>query len=278
MKVFLPGIIISIALLSSTLVLAQQRQGFSYQQVMQLPQQLPVKQVPYGSGPEQTLHIWPGQPQQPALFFIHGGCWLSEYDVQHSYPLSAALNRQGYTLYSAEYRRSGESGGGWPKTFTDVRNAFRHFIRQHQANSEAPVIVVGHSAGGHLALLLAADEEFKADIDAVVGLAAITDIKVYAGGQNSCEKVTQDFMGATPEAAPELYTAANPAEQNNHPNITLLQGAADNIVSPDYASAISPARVRLIDAAGHFDLIHPKSDAFSELLSILRDVVYDHPQ
>lgn len=270
---------ISIGLIGSSWALAApQQQGYSYQQVVQLSAQPPAKKLNYGPGPDQALHIWPGETRKPALFLIHGGCWLSEYDVQHSYPLSTALNQQGYTIYSAEYRRTGATGGGWPHTFNDIRDAFRSFLVQHRQHSSAPVVVLGHSAGGHLALLLAADDEFKADIHSVIGLAAITDITEYAAGQNSCQQVTADFMGSTPELRPKQYAAANPVVQNNHSNITLLQGTADQIVNPTYANLISTAKVRLIQKAGHFDLIHPKSHAFSELLNTLEDVVYDHPQ
>jgi acetyl esterase/lipase len=50
---------------------------------------------------------------------------------------------------------------------------------------------VGHSAGGHLALL--AGGEIKR-LKGVIGLAAITDIAEYAMGSNSCQKVTNNFM------------------------------------------------------------------------------------
>jgi acetyl esterase/lipase len=59
-----------------------------------------------------------------------------------------------------EYRRVGNAGGGWPGTFEDIRAAYQFLLqnaRKYGFDTQR-VIVLGHSAGGQLALCLAARE------------------------------------------------------------------------------------------------------------------------
>lgn len=75
-----------------------------------------------------------------------------------------------------EYRRIGNPGGGWPGSFEDVRSAYR-FLQQEHARFQLDLeklVVMGHSAGGQLALCLAAHE---ASIDRVISLAGVVDLK-----------------------------------------------------------------------------------------------------
>jgi acetyl esterase/lipase len=205
----------------------------------------------------------------PLIVLIHGGCWLNEYDIQHSYALSTALAEAGYGVWSLEYRRTGDAGGGWPGTFEDIKQglAFSSSLQSYSLDLDR-VVIIGHSAGGQLALLAGA--EFQ-DIDGVIGLAAITDIVEYSRGENSCQSVTDDFMGGSFEMNPTAYEAANPVNQPLHTNTVLLQGNSDQIVPPEQAS-LPGATTRALEDAGHFDWIHPGTDAYRLLLSTLEDI------
>jgi pimeloyl-ACP methyl ester carboxylesterase len=105
-----------------------------------------------------------------------------------------------------------------------------------------------------------------------VGLAAITDIINYSQGDNSCQSVTPAFMGGTYENRSDDYHAANAAEKTPHPNTVLLHGSSDEIVSSAQAS-IAGARTVIVDGAGHFDWVHPGTQAFSTLLSTLQEML-----
>ena len=104
----------------------------------------------------------------------------------------------------------------------------------------------------------------------VIGLAAISDIEVYAEGSNSCQKATPSFMGGKPENMAAQYKLANPVNKLRFYPVTLLHGSEDNIV-PVSHSKVDGAVSKLLQGGGHFDWIHPKSDAFQMLLSALRE-------
>ncbi len=64
---------------------------------------------------------------------------------------------RGWAVWNIEYRRIGD-GGGWPETFADVAAAIDHLDGLHPALDLDRVELLGHSAGGHLALWAAGRE------------------------------------------------------------------------------------------------------------------------
>lgn len=204
----------------------------------------------------------------PLVVLIHGGCWLNQFDVEHSYPLSTALAQAGYAVWSLEYRRTGDAGGGWPGSFEDIRQALAYLpaLEKYPLDLDR-IVLTGHSAGGHLALL--AGSEFQA-VSAVIGLAAITDIIEYSRGENSCQTATAAFMGGQYEDQRVAYHAANPADRSLHPVTVLLHGDVDKIVPPGQ-SQLAGASTAVLEGAGHFDWIHPGTRAYRLLLKTLQD-------
>jgi len=205
----------------------------------------------------------------PLIVFIHGGCWLNAFDIRHSFPLSTALAEAGYGVWSLEYRRSGDVGGGWPGSFEDIRQGLAYISRlgNYQLDLDQ-IVIMGHSAGGHLALL--GGSEYK-NAQAVIGLAAITDIVEYSRGKNSCQTATHDFMGGGYEANPVAYHEANPVDKPPHDRTVLLHGDIDSIVPLNQAQ-VSGASTAVLEGAGHFDWIHPGTKAYQLLLSTLEDL------
>jgi acetyl esterase/lipase len=179
------------------------------------------------------------------------------------------LAAAGYGVWSLEYRRSGDTGGGWPGSYDDVKQGIEYTssLTNYPLDLEH-VILMGHSAGGHLALLAATEYQ---NIDAVIGLAAITNIVDYSRGENSCQTATIDFMGGAYEAKPTAYEAANPISKTLHLNSILLHGNIDPIVPLEQAHATGATAV-VVEGTGHFDWIHPGSEAYQVLLSTLENV------
>jgi len=207
------------------------------------------------------------------VVFIHGGCWLSAFDMSHAYAFATGLSQAGYHVWSIEYRRAG-NGGEWPVALNDITLGLQKLETLTEMGVDIEHIrIVGHSAGGHLAAMLGLQlvdilpaSVKKAD---VIGLAAIIDVEDYANGSNSCQSATPRFMAGMPEQKPVDYYLASAnnflAAGENLGEFVLLQGNADTIV-PESQAQHQNAKTKILDGIGHFDWIHPGSDAFKQVL------------
>lgn len=241
----------------------------SFEDVMALPAYSPTATLAYGDNEFQFGKLWlPNRAQQraPLVILIHGGCWLNSFSLDHTDAMSSALTDEGYAVWALEYRRTGDEGGAWPGTFNDVLAGidFVTELGSYNIESSAPAII-GHSAGGHLALLAGAENP---QASVVLGLAAIADLEKYAEGNNSCQQAAPAFMGAPLAGNSELYASANPARQELHSNSVLLQGDIDAIVPADQVDDVDAPHI-IVRGAGHFDWIHSQTEAYVVLLQQL---------
>jgi len=248
----------------------------SYDQVLAAPSRAPDRDLAYGGAPSQRVLVWhaegiPGRA--PVVVLLHGGCWLAQYDVEHIAPLATALAASGYAVWAPEYRRIGETGGGWPGTFDDVASALELLAENKDASLDpGRTVLVGHSAGGHLALWAGATGAGAPLVPrGVIGLAAITDLAAYyTAGGGGCEQSVPQLLGGTPDQLPERYSQASPVALPSPLPVVLLQGTIDPIVPLSQARALSTAEVRAVAGAAHFDMIHPGTAVFAVLLQELR--------
>lgn len=237
----------------------------SYAALGDVPSRSWDSSIEYGSDPLQRIYHWQAaRIANASVVFIHGGCWLNAYDISHSTGFLTALAARGFSVYGIEYRRAGDPGGGWPGTYDDISTALDTL--RPQLNPAKPVYVLGHSAGGHLALLAAPQLDFA---DKIIGLAAITDLRRYAKGGNSCQAATPIFMQRSPEAAPQAWAEADPRNKTMPASVLLLQGTQDAIV-PSAQAEWPAVEHEFIEGAGHFDWLHPQSAAFAALLNVLK--------
>lgn len=260
--------------------------------ILDLPAPPADHRIPYGDGPSQfgDLRLPDGPGPHPLVVWIHGGFWRPQYDLTHAGHACAALAAEGIATWNIEYRRLGNPGGGWPGTFLDVAAAadsVRRLLDTHPLDHER-VIAAGHSAGGHLALWLAARPRIAADspiaspdplpVRGAVSLAGVVDLH-RAWELQLRDGIVASLLGGTPEEVPDHYAAASPAEllPLGIPQI-LVHGTEDESVpysmSVDYCEA-SRARgdnVELITLpnAGHFDPIDPRSPYWPETARAVR--------
>jgi len=213
-----------------------------------------------------------------AVMNIHGGFWRNQYDLLHAGHLCAALTKAGYATFNVEYRRVGDDGGGWPGTFEDLRSAYG-YLRQHAAKfgiNGDKVVVMGHSAGGQLALALAGHES---SVAGAISLAGVLDLQ-RAFELHLSNDAVLEFLGGTPQQVPEHYREASPFSLKIAARQVVIAGDADDIVPPqmsrDYAAKkkADGERVQLaeIAKADHFDLIDPRSEAFGKVVEAVHSV------
>lgn len=257
----------------------------SYASLLVLPYGNSSISLPYGPEALQFGQLYlpenaTWQTPAPLVVFVHGGCWLNAYDISHSRAFSETLAAEGFAVWSLEYRRTGDPGGGWPGSFDDILAGLRFVQTSLSAYpvDVGNVAITGHSAGGQLALLAASQSFHRAvpdnlpHVKGVIGLAAITDMLAYAKGDNSCQRATSQFLGGPPDGLVTAYQQATPQQQLMHPATLLLQGTTDNIV-PVYQASASGMRYQLVENAGHFDWIHPQTQAYKQFVIMLQELL-----
>lgn len=248
--------------------------------------------VPYGDAAEQVGHLrLPRTPgPHPVVLFIHGGCWLSQYDIAHAAAVEQALADSGYAVWSLEYRRVGNPGGGWPGTFQDIARGadlLRVLARNHPLDLSR-VIAAGHSAGGHFALWLAARGKLTAGsalytadplpVRGVLALAPAPDLEgLHTAGV--CGNVMDRLMGGSPTAVPERYAQASLMQLAPIAVPTeVVMGAADDSWRPVGEAYLRRAAERgdtrvhtvVVPGAGHFDVVAPFAPAWREVMAGVR--------
>ena len=224
----------------------------------------------------------------PLVIFLHGGFWRAAYDRTHTGPLAEGLTAAGFAVCAPEYRRTGQRGGGWPGTFDDVAVAVDALPRLVASATGGlaglgPVVLAGHSAGGHLALWAASrcrlpsgtSWHAEVAVSGVVSLAGVCELaecfrRRLGGG------AARALMGGGPSRYPDRYAAADPAALlPSGQRAWLVHGTADRNVpvelSKSYAvraeAASDPVTLTVLPGVGHFELIDPLSGAWPAVKS-----------
>ena len=236
----------------------------------------------YGSDANQFLDLrlpaskGKSKPPYALIVNIHGGFWRAKYSLNHAGHLCAALAARGLATANLEYRRVGNEGGAWPGTFADIRSAYQFLVQNAQAHNLDPrrIVVMGHSAGGQLALCLCAHEP---SLIRAISLAGVVDLQRAYQLHLSNDAVVE-FLRGTPSEVPDHYREADPMELSiSQARQWLIHGSADDVVPPalsrDYVSAKQKrtgkekedANLLEIPGAGHFDVIDPRSQAWKRV-------------
>jgi acetyl esterase/lipase len=247
--------------------------------------------VRYGPDRSQRadLHLPVGPGPHPVMVLIHGGSWTSRYGRIVMRGLAGDLLRRGWAVWNIEYRRVG-NGGGWPATFEDVAAAMDHLAGLDGPLDLTAVSVLGHSAGGHLALWAASRDRLPAGapgrveggpplrLAQAIAQAGVCDLagayRRWRGG------AARGLMGGGPDELPDRYAAGDPmALIPPATAVLLVHGVLDEVVSIElsrsYAKAVegAGATVELVEIAGaagrHRAHIDPRGEAWAAVTARL---------
>lgn len=243
---------------------------------------------------EGDLHL-PHATRPPVVCLLHGGFWRMPYGRDELGAVASDIAARGYAVWNIEYRRLGAPGGGWPGTLNDVASAVDHLATLAADGIELDlgrVVVVGHSAGGHLALWVSArkrhsffDAPARVRPVAAAGLAAVADLaRTWAIGAGS--GAVNELIGGGPDQHADRYAAASPIELLPlGARQLVIHGNKDEALPADlsrgYAAAAKAAGddvayVELPDA-GHMDFLDPCSKAHAALCEWLAHTLTDNP-
>jgi acetyl esterase/lipase len=237
--------------------------------------------VAYGRDQNQfaDLRLPKGKGPHALAIIIHGGYWRAKYDLGYMGHLCAALTAQGIATANLEYRRVGNPGGGWPGTFADIRASYQ-FLTQNARKYEFDtrrIVAIGHSAGGQLALCLAAHET---GVKAAISLAGVVDLQRAYRLHLSNDAVVE-FLGGTPTEVADHYREADPMKLAIAARQWLVHGAGDDVVPPSFSKDYVSAKQKMkedaqlveISGAGHFEVVDPRSGAWKEVERAVMEAV-----
>jgi acetyl esterase/lipase len=249
--------------------------------LLERPRAEPSATVRYGPDSMQVVDLWlpEGRGPHPTVLMVHGGCWQTEVaDRRFMNWISDDLRRRGIAVWNIDYRGVDREGGGYPGTFLDAAAA-ADALREHAPRYRLDIsrlVAVGHSAGGHLALWLAARPRLPADsplrtpnpipIRTVVSLGGLPDLEEAARppGSGCGTEVIGRLTGgrfadtSVPRLAPLGVRQV------------LINGDQDRIIPTAYAegyaapmrAAGDDVRVRMVNRTGHVELIAPGTAAW----------------
>jgi acetyl esterase/lipase len=254
----------------------------------------------YGPDPEHLVDVrLPSvDGPRPVVVVVHGGFWKSEWDRAHTADQSDALAAAGFLVATVEYRRVGQPGGGWTGTFDDIALVLDMLpellgaspdVRRHADIDRC--VLVGHSAGGHLALWSAARHVLPPDspwhrpaplpVRGVVSLAGVCDLsladQLHLGGD-----ATGALLGGSPQEQPARYAEADPAVLlPTGILVHLVHGIDDDAVPLEvsrsfWAHAVAagdPCELRELPDVGHMDLVDPTRPAWPGVLASIEQVL-----
>jgi acetyl esterase/lipase len=260
-----------------------------------LPQPPADLVIPYGREPQQAaeLRLPMGEGLHPVVVLVHGGCWQAPWAMDHVRALAAALTAEGFATWSLEYRRLGDPGGGWPGTLEDVARGADHLrevATAHRLDLDR-VVAVGHSAGGQLALWLAARHRLAPDsplrgpkplrLRGVVSLAGVLDLRAGAEGEVCGDSIPR-LLGGPPVERADRIAQASPIEllPLGVPQ-RLVCGALDTLVPNELSRRYQAAArakgdavaLEVVDGAGHFELVDPASRAWPAVREAVKSLL-----
>lgn len=238
----------------------------------------PDATMAYGDNRLQVVDVWrPKEPgSHPAVIMIHGGCWQSAVaDRTIMNWIADDLRSHGVGVWNIEYRGV-DTGGGMPQTYEDVAAAADLLAAKGSAfgfRQDGRQIVIGHSAGGHLALWLGRRDAL-AKTDSLRGRRPIKiELAISQGGlpdlraQSTLADHGCGADGAKAMARGEFARTSPPEMPPGDAHELLFNNERDKIAPPSFgaaylaANASRGARVEMVTTAdeGHVELIAPES-------------------
>jgi acetyl esterase/lipase len=244
--------------------------------------------IAYGKNALQVVDLWlpAGKGPHPTVLMVHGGCWQSEIaDRRIMNWIADDLRRRGIAVWNIDYRGVDREGGGYPGTFLDAAAA-ADALRQHAAKyklATSPLVAVGHSAGGHLALWLAGRKRLPAGSPLRTPNPMTIDHVVSLGGLPDLEKAKAEKQGCGPEVIDRLTRGS--FSDTSVPHLaplgiaqSLINGDSDRIIPTnfayDYAAGMmgagDPVGVAVLARTGHVELIAPETPAWATAVSEIK--------
>ena len=250
------------------------------------PRPKPDATITYGPDPYQKVDLWrpAGRGPHRVVVMVHGGCWETAIaDRTLMDWIADDLRRDGIAVWNIDYRGVDRPGGGYPGTFADAGKAADQLLAHHADHNldTRRIVAIGHSAGGHLALWLAARPRLPADsalrtpaplpIAHVVCLGGLPDLEATAASpDNGCGTAVVPRLVGTDRADPYVDTSIPRLLPLGVPH-DLVNGREDRIIPYRFATyylarataAGDSVTLHTVPETGHVELVAPETPAWA---------------
>lgn len=229
--------------------------------------------ITYGDEPSAfgRLHV-PESANPPLVVLYHGGFWRrSGGDLNVMSPMADAFVERGYAVWNVEYGRTGERYGGWPITFDHVAESLEildTFESDYGVDVSRPVLV-GHSAGGHLALWAGAN--LSGSLGGVVALAPVVDLEL-AAANGLGDGAVNALMGGSPSDVPDRYEEAAIGSLGSVP-VMIITSAGDETVPAVYSAGVRGDALteRRLDSVAHLSMIRTDGETWAVVIAAVEE-------
>ncbi len=225
----------------------------------------PERVVRYGDHPDQHVVVRiPSSTSRWTAVLIHGGFWRTPYRLDLMDPMVRSLAAHDVATWNLEYRRPDEHG--WAATTSDLADALRI------VSASGPIVVIGHSAGGQLALRVVADMPAETRPALAVSLAGVIDLEradaLGMGDGAVATALGHPWRGDSPDDVASSPRHRLPLDipqiiacgLDDDPH--LLQFARDYAAA---ALAAGDPVTEICSAGDHFDIIDPVAPLWAEV-------------
>jgi arylformamidase len=227
--------------------------------------------IPYGAGARNTIDFFPGDNQGPIVVFIHGGYWQA-FDGSSFSHLAAGLNAHGIAVAIPSYDLCPSV------TIADIIRQMRTASCE-LARLGRPLVMSGHSAGGHLAACMLATDwrAFDASLpeDLVTAAYAISGLFDLVPLVRTSVNNALRLDDATAREASPLFWAAPmsgslDAVVGAHESAEYFRQSRSIVEAWGVAGVAT--RFAAIPDANHFTAIAPLADPHSPMTLRLKEL------
>ena len=235
------------------------------------------KEIRWGDGPDHVadLHLpdeegpFTNEHGTPAVMLLHGGFWKQAFDRSLMTPMAEALAEAGLIVWNVEYRRwSPGDEGVWQETVSDTLRAWGH-LEGLDGVDATRTAVIGHSAGGHLALVLSALSERVPQF--CIAQAAVSDlVEAHQAGLSDGGDATLRWIGHPPASGAPPWTELNPTRMSPRCPVVMAHGTQDKDVPPSMSVSCAEAYTdRGLDVTvmrlpgDHYTVIDPQQECWN---------------
>ena len=243
--------------------------------------------VAYGKDSAQRMDVYLPAGRNNStkvLVLIHGGGWASG-DKSEFETAIPELQKQlpGYAIANINYRLATQYGNHFPTQENDVKAAI-NFVLDNADNyrTSKDIVLLGTSAGAHLALLQAYKNTDVVKPKAVISFFGPTDMaEMYNRQSNSYYQFAIGLLvGGTPEKKPHVFEQASPINfvtSQSAPTL-LLHGGKDSLVPVSQSQELKakldkagvPAELIIYPNEGHGWWGATQQDSFKKIAAFLK--------